>query len=51
MSNFIYIITDTLNTIRETILKCTAVFLVWFSIIFGVGMALMTCLKLFLLLF
>lgn len=40
-----------MDSIRETSLRIAAVFLVWFSIIFGIGIALLVLMKLTIILF
>lgn len=45
LNNFLFQIEDTLDIIRKTILRCLATFLIWFSIISGVGLAILITLK------
>lgn len=47
MDKILYAITDTMDTLRQTFLRCLATFLIWFSIVFGCGFALLICTAIF----
>ena len=46
ISNFFFQIQETINTLRETLLRCLATFLIWFSIVMGFGIGTILTLKL-----
>jgi hypothetical protein len=46
LDNLLFQITETINTLRETFLKCLSVFLIWFVTIFAIGLGILATLKL-----
>jgi hypothetical protein len=51
LSNFAFQFEDTVDTLRKTALKIAAIFFVWFTTIFAIGIALLTIIKIAFLLF
>lgn len=51
LSNLIWQIKDTIDQIRETFLKCLAVFLIWFTTVFAFGLGIIAVLKVFMMIF
>ncbi len=45
LCNFLYQFEKTIDTLRETILKITAIFFVWFTTVFAIGFALLIIIK------
>lgn len=46
MNNFLFQIENTIDTLRKTLLRCLATFLIWFSVASGIGMGILVSLKL-----
>ncbi len=46
MRNFMYQLEDTIDTLRQTFLRCLATFLIWFSIVMAIGTGIIFTIKL-----
>lgn len=51
LSSFLFQVHDTIDTVRKTFLHVLSVFLIWFTIVFAIGIAILMTIKMIFILF